>query len=434
MIEHYENPAWRSYQFLAVLLCTLLFLLPAIFNQAPFVYFDSASYLSQAGKAIQMLQGRLGVVLVGSLDTISAGTAPTTSHTASNDIDYAGRSIYYSFFAWTGAATLGASSIVVLQALVFSTLIVTTLRTVWPNASRTPFLTATVALAGGLALLTSAGFFVSLIMPDIWAGMMVLAFALLMSASDGVGRTNRLVLGAILALAAVFHTSHLLLLVTLIGLVSLALLHPCGRGVVAPGRLVLPVLAMACGVVGNIVFSIAVTATTGQSSLTRPFVTAHLVELGSGTRFAHKSCPDSGFAICSYVDRLPTDWISFLFARDPQTGVFATVPPSVQRALSDEQARFALATLAAEPLATTGGLIRDGVAQLWQLSVDDVPLSSRSEAFVEANFTQEMAETIRGSMIWHRPWVAPALTRLIQAGTALSAGGLLVLAIARQSG
>ena len=43
-----------------------------------------------------------------------------------------------------------------------------------------------------------------------------------------------------------------------------------------------------------------------------------------------------------------------------------------------------MATLRAEPLATLGGLARDGLAQLWHLSVDDVPLTAANAAFAVA--------------------------------------------------
>jgi hypothetical protein len=152
--------------------------------------------------------------------------------------------------------------------------------------------------------------------------------------------------------------------------------------------------------------------------------------MGPGTRLVQETCPSSGFAICTYAARLPTDWIDFLFSHDPRTGVFSAVAHSEQRALSDEQARFALATLAAEPFMTIGGFMRDGIVQLWSVSVSDVPLTALNDDFVADYFSQDVAETIRASMIWDRPWVAPALSQLIQLSTALSGFGLLAMALA----
>lgn len=429
MIEHHQNPARIGYQLPVIILCSILLLLPAILNRAPFVYFDSAAYLTQAGKAVHMLQRGLGIAPEVSKDAGLASEIVPKIHSESNNITYAGRSIYYSFFAWTGAETVGLAAVAALQALALAILIVMAVQTVLPAASTMSFMMVAGSLSGGLALLTSAGFFVSLIMPDIWTGMMILAFALLMSQSPSIGRSSRFALFTIITLAALFHTSHLLILTAMIGVLALVMRLPSYSQMMAPRRLVLPALAVILALAGNTVFSAAITAITGHAPLTRPFITAHLVEMGPGTRLIQRTCPNNGFAICPFVERLPTDWISFLFSKDAQTGVFAMAPSEIQRAISAEQARFAIATLAAEPLATTGGLIRDGITQLWQLSVDDVPLSLNNEAFVAGNFTPQVAATIRGSTIWGHPWLAPALSKLIQVGTALSAIGLLVMAL-----
>ena len=420
------------YHLLAVALCAFLLVLPALLNRAPFLYFDSGAYLNLAPKAVQMLEGRLGLAGTDEADAAPGASSTPTTSMASDDRILAGRSIYYGFLAWSGAETLGTGTVVVLQALVLAMLVTLTLRVVWPEAPATSSVVAAVTLAGGLTFLTSAGFFVSLVMPDIWAGMMVLAFALLVAGGPALGRSGRAALGVVMALAVLFHNSHLLLLAALICLLGLAMLRQRWRRIVPPSRLALPAAALACGLAGQAAFSLAVTGVTGQPPVTMPFVTAHLVEMGPGTRLAHETCPHSGFEICRYRDRLPTDWISFLFSYDPRTGVFKTVPPSVQRALSEEQARFALATLAAEPLATTGGLMRDGVAQLWRLSLEDVPLTAADETFLAANFTEEVADMTRDSAVWNHAWAASALSRLIQASTAAAAAGLFVMVLARR--
>ncbi len=435
MIAAKERPGdltQAGHHLLAVAFCTLLLILPALLNRAPFLYFDSGAYLNQADKAVRMLRGQLGLLVVGESDAILAGVSGPATDAASDDSIIAGRSIYYSFIAWTGAATLGLGAIVALQSLILSVLIVMAVHTIWPGAPPAARLIATLTLSGGLAFLTSAGFFVSLVLPDIWAGIMILAFALLIANGPHLGRASCAALGAVLAFAALVHTSHLLLLATLAGLLAIAMLHPPMRRIVAPRCLVVPASALAFGLAGHAAFSLVVTGVTGQPPLTMPLVTAHLVDMGPGTRLAQETCPDSGFAICPYVDRLPADWIAFVFSRDPRTGVFGTVPRSVQRALSEEQVSFALAALAAEPLAMTGGLLRDGIAQLWHLSVDDVPLTAKNETFLAENFTQEVAATIRGSAIWNRPWAAPALSRLIQVGTGFAVAGLFVLALSRR--
>ena len=67
--------------------------------------------------------------------------------------------------------------------------------------------------------------------------------------------------------------------------------------------------------------------------------------MGPGTAYLQQSCPESGFVLCDYKDRLPIDWRDFLFDESPEKGVFGAVPVETQLALADEQVAFVLQTL-----------------------------------------------------------------------------------------
>lgn len=435
MVAYMTGRCRRGHALLAVLICAFLLALPSLWNRTAFVYFDSGVYLSHGDKAVQMVLSKLGLGTGAEHAALADEAAPPPQEAGglgdgSDDNVIAGRSVYYSLFAWTGLTVLGLGGVVAMQALVLSALIVMCLRMVWPAAPPAQFLIATSLMALTLSLLSSAGLFAALIMPDAWTGMLIIAFALLLASEGPLPLGTRLMLGGVMTLAALFHTSHILLLASMVGLLGLAMLHAGWRRVVPPARLLLPSLALVCGVAGHLAFSAATAAVTGQKPLTMPFVTAHLVDLGPGTRLAQQSCPESGFAICPYADRLPIDWISFLFEADPLTGVFAAVPPEVQRAISEEQARFAIATLKAEPLATAGGLLRDGISQLWHLGVEDMPLTRENDAFLTQFFTPDVAEAVRASSIYDRPELRAVFTQIIQVGTGLSVLALLALALA----
>lgn len=407
-----------------VAVCTALLTLPALLNGAPFIYFDSGAYLEHADRALQFLSRGASTPENPAFPWGSRGRLGTD-----DDLVIGGRSIYYSGFVAAGTAVLGLAAVPVAQALVLASLLVAAFRVARPGAPTVVTAATAVLTSAVLALLSSAGFFASLIMPDLWAGMMILAVALLFASPSPPTLAARLLLGGVMALAVLFHTSHLLLLSAMTVLLAVARVRSAWRERVAWGRLLVPAAAVACGLAGQVAFAAAVKAVTGRPPVTRPFVTAHLVELGPGTRLIQATCPDSGFALCPYADRLPTDWISFLFETDARRGVFQAVPPEVQRALAEEQGRFALATLRSEPFATLGGVARDGVAQLWHLSVDDVPLTAANAGFVRSSFSSEVEAALRASSIWARPWFAPALTRLIQVGTAAAAVALVALAL-----
>ncbi|TNC47718.1 hypothetical protein FHG66_15990 [Rubellimicrobium rubrum] len=403
---------------------TLLLCVPALLNGAPFVYFDSADYLGMVSQMANLLAQKLD----------GAGALPVDAAlVASGDEDYlvyTGRSVYYSGFVWFARKLLGLNGVVILHALALAALLVPITRLARPAAGPAFTQMAVLILCAGLGLLSSAGLFVSLVMPDIWAGLLILAIGLIVAVGARLGWPARLALGAVIALAALFHTSHLLLLATLTGLLALLMLRPSWRRHLGAWSVGVPALAVIIGLAGSAAFSLFVTWTTGRPPVSRPHVTAHLVDMGPGTQFMQDTCPESGFVLCAYADRLPTNWMDFLFADDTETGVFDTVPNHIKRALADEQARFTLATLAAEPWETVNGLLYDGVSQLWSLSVDDVPFTRNNADYLAGAFWEEIVEVTQASAIWDRPWMAPAFTRLTQVSTALAAAGLLVLALA----
>lgn len=402
----------------------LLLCLPALLNGAPFVYFDSADYMNMSNRMLHLMQQRLDRSVAPTADgsLVPAGV--------DDNVVFTGRSIYYSGLVWFGKKLLGLEGVVIVQALSLAALLVPVTRLARPAAGPVATQLAVLVLCAGLGLLSSAGLFVSLMMPDIWAGLLILAVGLTVAAGARLGWPARLALGSVMALAALFHTSHLLLLVALTGLLALALIRSGWRRHLGIWSVTVPAFAVIVGLAGSIAFSLFVTWTTGRPPVSRPHVTAHLVDMGPGTQLMRDTCPESGFVLCAYADRLPTNWMDFLFADDTETGVFDTVPTPIKRALTDEQARFALATLVAEPWGTISGLLQAGVSQLWFLSVDDVPFTRNNADYLERAFWEDAVEATQASAIWDRPWIPPALTRLTQASATLGAAGLLAMALA----
>lgn len=402
----------------------LLLCLPALLNGAPFIYFDSAEYLSMASHMMSLIERKFEGAVALPTDAFLIASEPD------DYLVYTGRSVYYSGFVWFARKLLGLEGVVILQALTLTALLVPITRLARPAAGPASRQMAVLALCAGLGLISSAGLFVSLIMPDIWAGLLILAMGLTVALGTRLEWPARLALGSIMALATLFHTSHLLLLASLTGLVALLMIRPSWRRHLGVWSVGVPTLAVIIGLAGSAAFSIFVTWTTGRPPVSRPHVTAHLVEMGPGTQLMQDTCPESDFVLCAYADRLPTNWMDFLFANDTETGVFDTVPNHIRRALADEQARFALATLAAEPWGTVSGLLQDGVSQLWSLSVDDVPFTRNNADYLAGAFWEEVVEATQASAIWDRPWMPAAFTRLTQVSAALAVAGLLGLVLA----
>ena len=404
----------------AVLLGAAIILVLPLLNGGPFFYFDTATYIEQLAKAVDVLFGSETAAVTGQ-EGAAAGVSGASGGTQfgarqGDRIVVGGRSIYYSALAYAGWITTVWLPVAV-QALTLSWLVLALLRHL---GTRHWALVGCATLAG-IAIFSSASLFAGLITPDIWAGPMILALALLWGTGDTLGRGERLVLLAVLSFAVLVHASHLALLAALVVLYGLGRLVTRGRHGAPLRPLWLPLAALAIGIGGSLAFSVAVRVLYGGEMLSLPFISAHLVELGPGTRLLRETCPQGTYALCAHLDRLPTDWISFLFDRSADGGGFATADAAQRRAIVGEQVRFALDTLAFDPVATVSGLVRDGVSQLWTLSMHDVALTTANRRFVTTSFPPDLARLIEGSAVFDNPWTLQALLRATQLTAALSA-------------
>ena len=388
---------------------------PAFVNGSPFFYYDSAGYIEGVAKAVRAIffESRArGITAEEQFGAISG-----------DNVVQGGRSIYYGALAFLGWKTTIWLPVFV-QCLALSWLIVMHVQrlsgNVWPRVS--------VAILALLALGTPAAIFAGLIMPDVWAGVGILALALLWSDGSRSSRGTRAAIFAILAFATLSHGSHLALFAILTAGGALAqpfLAHGLRlrRSVFA-----IPALAVLAGLAGQLAYSTAVRTTFGEPPLSRPFIAAHLVDMGPGTRFLQKNCPESDYALCKYADRLPVSWTSFLFSTSETRGVYAAADPETQRAIVREQIPLLRDTLAAEPGATVGGFVTDGIRQLWTLSVEDVPITRRTEGFLTRNFPEDLVLLIKSSVIYDAPGWLTFVTRMTEAVTAASVAALLLWA------
>lgn len=390
----------------------ILLVLPTL-NGGPFFYFDTITYIEQLAKAVQSFFPSDQPLTMGQTELdprqFEFGLAQ------SDKTVKGGRSIYYSVPAYLGWVTTIWFP-VAIQAMALSWLIVKlfqcTYQAVWVSAS--------IFAISLVSFLSSAAFFAGLIMPDIWVGMMVIALALVWVFGENIPIWTRLVLFSIIAFSVLSHKSHLALLASLILIYAGLQLVPAARSTNSKGTFTIPMLALVTGVVGHLAFSLAVQFVYKRNLVELPHITAHIVDLGPGARFAAESCPDSGFAICDYSDRLPVHWIAFLFDANEETGVFAVAPPVVQEALMKEQLRFAFGTLLAEPTTLLKGLIGDSFSQLWTITMSDVPLGPSNERYIATNFPTDLTKAVQRTEIYQNPKLALLLNRIIQITSIIS--------------
>jgi hypothetical protein len=212
------------------------------------------------------------------------------------------------------------------------------------------------------AALTTAPFTVAMLMPDIFAPVVVLAVFLLGPARDALGAVERgwLLLLATIGIAS--HLSHVPLAAAMAGVAFLAGL-PRRRGIRDAAWTALPLAAAMALLLGtNLVGH-------GRATLSphgATFMLARLQADGPAAEVIRAHCPASGWYLCAFADRLPMDANDFLWDadspvnRDPQG-----VPRFLGGALiSAEAGQIVAETLRAHPFAIAMSTLRNTLRQL----------------------------------------------------------------------
>jgi len=165
-----------------------------------------------------------------------------------------------------------------------------------------------------LTALTSLPWLVSLLMPDVFAGVLFLSAFLVVFAEE-LRPTQRIALAAIFAVSAAAHASLLpigvLFAVTLIFLRLFrrpAHALPSARS--ALGWLLVPILAAGIGTAAlNRQMGLGFQLSPSRNS----FLMARLFGDGLASDFLHANCPTPNFISCQYLSQLPQTQEEFLF-------------------------------------------------------------------------------------------------------------------------
>jgi hypothetical protein len=229
-------------------------------------------------------------------------------------------------------------------------------------------------VAGFLALLTSIGYFTGFLMPDFAVPLGILAFAHILLFWSIETRAARWFWLSVLTYATLTHSATLLIIGAMSAIalaVGLLRLFPIER------RALLPIVAaVALGVAGEAIFALGVDKATGSPPVRPPFLTARIIDDGPGYQYLRTHCPQSGFVICNYLDRLPVPSDGFLWDPRLDRGLFSALPYDERRALADEQNRFVLAVLKDRPidlLLSSGGAVLQQAGKMGLIEFNHLP-------------------------------------------------------------
>ncbi|HVY03152.1 MAG TPA: hypothetical protein VG983_05805, partial [Caulobacterales bacterium] len=202
-------------------------------------------------------------------------------------------------------------------------------------------------------------------MPDVWAGLAILCFALLLAYRDRLKRREAIIVSALLWFALVAHLSHLLTAIVL--LAAAAAIAWARRAQLANLRL--PAAILAAAIAGS-AMGPNLLRLGDLPARAPPFLTARLLEAGPGRAALPAICAKQAFAICAFADRPLTNGAEILWSADRARGVFSASPHQTKARLSREDKAFALAVFARAPLTTLLAAAGGATAQFGAFGMD----------------------------------------------------------------
>jgi hypothetical protein len=224
-----------------------------------------------------------------------------------------------------------------------------------------------MGLCAFAALATAAPFSAALLMPDIFAPIVVLGLFLLGFGSAALTRFERAHLVALVALGIAVHLAHLPLA---LGLCVVALLL---RFWCRPVRLLAMVLPVVIAVAVLFVTNAIGHGRFALSPYGASFMLARLQEDGPATALLKARCPDAGWYLCAFTDRLPMPANDFLWAPDSPVNRDATGQPRFLGGmmLAPEAGQIVTETLRADPLGVARAMVSNALVQLGRFGIGD---------------------------------------------------------------
>jgi hypothetical protein len=342
----------------------LLLLWPAFLNGGPLVFFDSAPYLDQGRQAVE---GAVRLVS-GRLFPGAAGEGAAAAADAAGSANIV-RSVAYSVFAHAASSTpLGEWGVILLHSVLVATLLGMLAGSGLPETARP----ADIALATLFcAALTPLPWFVSYLMPDILAAVVILCGMLVVSGLERFGAWGRLFILGAASFAMLSHYGHIPLGFG-VGAAALGLLAIQRRLTLAATLVAaLPVLAALAGnaAVNRVAFDgPGAAAGVGVATKRLPVLLARSLADGPARWHLEENCDTEGYAICEVFDDGFSSNLGVILWSDE--GLGGASPAQMDR-IRAEEATILRRAFMEYPAEQTWSFAGNAVSQLWTFGMDD---------------------------------------------------------------
>lgn len=417
------------------MLGALVLLWPAFLNGGPLLFPDTTSYVRAGDAAVvkligspsewtrpgelERMSGEVEVRGAPSVHTAGGATAPPPEQLR---VPLKGRSPYYGVLAYLGWLTSSFWLLILGQALLATVAIYLFLGEFRSQAGPHADL---VIIMPVVAVTTPLALFASFVMPDIFAGLLILSLACLLFGKDQSQR-NRWFWLLLIVCAAMFHSANVLL-----GFGALAFavfLAWVTRSRIRRSGAVLATAALALGLAGELLFSWGVKQATGSAPVRPPFLMARMIDDGPGYDYLRDTCPTNGFLACRYLDRMPAPSDSFLWSDSPVDGVFSTLAPEDKRRLEAEQGRFVIQVLLNRPVEQAVATSKAVLRQLAMTGVSEFNYEASSKRHLSTRLPATLLERAEATLAWQNRMPTGLLGVLTKLTVLASALALLYLA------
>ena len=291
------------------------------------------------------------------------------------------RSPYYGIFLYSLAHRGTLWLLASVQVLCCAWLLRLLWRSMAPAAPEWTYYGLMAALACGTSLPWVASFAV----PDIFASVLAMAAALLLFYRGHLARWELAGAWLLLLASAMFHSSHVLLLLCLmaVGLALAAAMKAPRASMLRFGALATAAAVLAIGL--GALYGAAIKWKTGDEFRRPPFLMARVLADGPGRAYLRASCRQGApWAICRFRNLPLDDSDHILWSAKPELGVFNRSNYENRVLMEKQETAFVLGAVAYDPWGQFAASMKNWGLQLVRFWVDD-PLR-RPKVFLQHEY------------------------------------------------
>jgi len=330
-----------------VVLFAVILALPSVINGKPFLYYDSTHYYD-IGRLIasKVVPASEPEALASDVPASAAPDDTAAPEEAGGGLSSiaGGRSPIYSLLVYILSGLFSAYGVVAIQCLLAAWVIQRFLCLLAPGAST---LSQTLAVAA-LAFLSPLGFHAAFVMPDVFAGIFVVA-ALILILGREFALKETLLLTALMALCATMHTTIVALGIVIVVLILACRWVPPLQSSVNPQAAGAITAALVLCLAFGAVYAKGAELITGNKLLNAPYLAGRVIADGSGARYLESHCDEGRFAICAFRGTPYKDHNDFLWGTSGADLNWVSADAELRRAVQEEEKAFVIAAVLAYP-------------------------------------------------------------------------------------